>query len=99
MTTEKNENKVVEIQNKFGKQDKLTAGGVEYTFQFPGTRKSQEILDMAKGPAGKFNDTVYNEQLMEHVIVAPKTNWDYWDEHDGYREVMDAADRFLGSLL
>ena len=100
MTTAKTEteNKVVEIKNKFGKQEKQTAGGVEYTFQFPGTRKVQEMLDGAK-VRGAFSDTVYNEQMMEHVIVSPKVDWDYWDEHDGYREVMDAADRFLGRLL
>jgi len=90
--------KVTENKNKFGKQETHTEAGVKYTFQFPGTRKTQEILDLAKSP-GFFSDKIYNEQLMEHVIVAPKTDFDYWDEHKGYREVMAAADRFLGELL
>lgn len=99
MTSEKAEEKVVELQAKFGKQEKFKAkDGTEYTFQFPGTRKVQEMLDGAK-TRGSFSDTFYNEQIMEHVIVAPKTSWDYWDQHNGYREVTDAADRFLGSLL
>lgn len=84
---------------KFGKQETYTNSGVDYTFQFPGTRKTQEILDNSKGLGGVFSDTRYHEQLMEHVIVSPKVSFEYFDEQDGYREVMAAADLFLGGLL
>lgn len=85
--------------NKFGKQEKFTAGGIEYVFQFPGTRKVQEIVDDAK-VRGFLRESLYNEQLMEHVIVKPNNvNFEYWDENEGYREVLAAADRFLGGLL
>jgi hypothetical protein len=70
---------------KFGKQETVTVEGVEYKFQFPGIRKAQQILD--------------NHQLMEIVIIEPKTNWNYWDENAGYREVMALADNFLGRLF
>ena len=99
VTEQKAEENVAENTNKFGKRGTHTEAGIEYAFQFPGTRKTQEILDIAKSP-GFFSDKLYNEQLMEHVIVNPSNiNYEYWDEHDGYREVMAAADRFLGGLL
>ena len=85
--------------NKFGKQEKHTVADVEYTFQFPGVRKAQQILDNSKGPANIFVDEAYHTQLMENVIVLPKVDWDYWDENEGYREVMALADNFLGRLL
>lgn len=102
--------KVVEAKNniseaekkpmkKFGKQETRTVGEVEYTFQFPGVRTAQRILDNSKMGNGAFNDEAYHTQLMETVIVAPKVNWDYWDENEGYREVMALADNFLGRLL
>lgn len=110
MTTKKDEVKELEAKNnipdtekkpfnKFGKQEVHEVSGTEYTFQFPGVRAAQQILDNSKGPAGIFVDETYNKQLMETVIVSPKTNWDYWDEHEGYREVMALADNFLGRLL
>ncbi|EGO9358870.1 hypothetical protein POB01_002759 [Enterococcus faecalis] len=85
--------------NKFGKQEKHTVEGVEYTFQFPGTRAAQAILDNSKGPSNTFSDVAYHSQLMDSVIVVPKLDWDYWDEHEGYREVMALADNFLGRML
>ncbi|MGE7121801.1 hypothetical protein ACQKIC_16415 [Peribacillus sp. NPDC046944] len=85
--------------SKFGKQEVQEIENIKYTFQFPGTKKTQEILDeAAKG--GNFSNTKYHEDIMEHVIVKPiGVNWDYWDEHEGYREVMALADNFLGRQL
>lgn len=84
---------------KFGKQETVTVEGVEYKFQFPGIRKAQQILDASKMLNGVISDEAYNHQLMEIVIIEPKTNWDYWDENAGYREVMALADNFLGRLF
>lgn len=85
--------------NKFGKKETFEVADVTYTLQFPGVRRAQQILDGSKGPAGIFYDEAYNTKLMEEVIVDPKVDWDYWDEHEGYREVMDKADTFLGKLF
>ncbi|WP_270995629.1 hypothetical protein [Listeria seeligeri] len=87
--------------DKFGKQEVFTANdNTEYTFQFPGTRRAQEILDESKNGYGVVVDSVYYERIMKDVIVEPKgLDLDYWDEHEGYREVMNAADTFLGRLL
>ncbi|WP_420215021.1 hypothetical protein [Listeria monocytogenes] len=73
---------------------------VEYTFQFPGTRVAQAILDESKNGYGVIVDSVYYERIMKDVIVEPLgLDLDYWDEHEGYREVMNATDNFLGGLL
>ena len=85
--------------DKLYTQETVEIAGVEYTFQFPGVRRAQRILDSAKAP-GFFSTEVYNTLLMEEIIVLPeKINWEYWDENEGYLEVMDKADRFLGRLL
>ena len=85
--------------NRFGKQEKHTVDGIEYTFQFPGVKRAQEIVDLSKMANGLHSDLLYNESLMKDVIVAPKTDWDYWDENEGYMEVLGKADRFLAEML
>ncbi|CAJ1226668.1 hypothetical protein [Lactiplantibacillus xiangfangensis] len=70
-----------------------------YTFQFPGLRAAEELRDGSRMANGVVAASRYNEELMKQVIVDPKTDWNYWDEHEGYGEVMDQADSFLGGLL
>ena len=85
--------------NKFGKQEKHTVEDVEYTFQFPGTRAAQAILDNSKGPSNTFLTLLTTRNLWTQLLLHQKSNWDYWDEHEGYREVMALADNFLGRML
>jgi hypothetical protein len=81
------------------KQLVKTFGGVEYTFQFPGVRKAIQISDASKDRFGNLKSESLYEQLMEHVIVMPKTNWDYWDDHmDHMEEVFGTAFRFLNGV-
>lgn len=94
-----NKKATIEALQKFGKQETKEVEGVEYVFQYPGTRMAQQILDRAKTVGGGFSDEAYNKQIMDSVIVSPKTDWDYWDAHLGYREVMAFADNFLGRML
>lgn len=98
MTETKNNVKQEEGQSRLHYEETEVIEGVEYTFQFPGTRRTQQILDRAR-MTGVHSDEVFNELLMKEVIVNPKTDWDYWDAHKGYSEVMAAADRFLGKNL
>lgn len=70
-----------------------------YTFFFPGLAKAEGIVDNARMGNGSISTRAYNQQLMDQVIVEPKTSWEYWEEHEGYREVMDEADSFLGKVL
>ena len=93
------ENKQEAKQSKFGKQEKHKVAGVEYTFQFPGVKATIELLDRCKNRFGNVVDSAYFEEIMENVIIEPKTDWDYWDTHDGLREVMELADNFLGRQL
>lgn len=85
--------------SKLGKQEVIEVAGTEYTLQFPGVRRAQQILDASKNLNGTFSNEVYNKALMDEVIVDPKTDWDYWDENAGYMEVLDRADTFLGKML
>lgn len=85
--------------NKLGKQETFEFGDVEYTFQFPGVRRAQQILDASKSVGGGFVDEAYHTLLMSEIIVEPKINWDYWDDNEGYLTVMNKADTFLGGLL
>ncbi|EKM0740870.1 hypothetical protein HCA21_11405 [Listeria seeligeri] len=87
--------------DKFGKKEVYTAtDGTEYEFQFPGTREGQRILDESTNVYGRLTIAVYNENLMDIIITKPeKLDWKYWDEHEGYSEVMNAADNFLARLL
>jgi hypothetical protein len=85
--------------SKFGLQEKHTVGGVEYTLQFPGVKATIELLDRSKNRFGNVIDSPYYQEIMDNVIVNPRTDWDYWDTHDGLREVMALADNFLGRQL
>lgn len=96
------ENKQVqkeERKSKFGLQEKHKVAGVEYTFQFPGVKATIELLDRCKNHFGIVVDSAYYEEIMENVIVDPKVDWEYWETHDGLREVMALADNFLGRQL
>lgn len=88
---------------RMGKTETITVddydGPKDYTFFFPGLKKAHNLVDFARMGNGVIDNTTYNEGLMKTVIVEPQTNWDYWDEHDGYGKVMDEADRFLGEWL
>lgn len=99
--TQKIPEEVKKPMSKFGKQEVYEASdGTKYTFQFPGVREAQRIIDETKNGFGVTMDGPYNEQLWKNVIVEPTgITWEYWDEHDGYRDVMNACDRFLGTLL
>lgn len=85
---------------KYGQSEDHTVAGIDYTFQFPGVRHAQRIIDAAKIGPNTYSDEAYNSAIMSDVIVKPANiDWDYWEEHDGYREVMALADNFLGRLL
>lgn len=80
---------------KIGEQKKVTIDGIEYTLQFPGVREVVRMRDRNKNNAGQLVEEKYYEDVMKNVIVDPKTNWDYWEEHDGFKEIMDEAATFL----
>lgn len=80
------------------KQKKVTIGGIEFTFQFPGVKTALEISDRSRDRNGNLLTVPYYEQIMEHVIVNPRTDWDFWDDNvDIVEEVFGQAIRFLNN--
>ncbi|PDO11574.1 MAG: hypothetical protein BLM47_00080 [Candidatus Reconcilbacillus cellulovorans] len=80
------------------RQKTVTIGGIEFTFQFPGVRKALQMADESKDRYGNLLTEKYYGQIMEHVIVNPRTNWDFWDDHlDIMEDVFEAAFRFLNN--
>lgn len=84
---------------KFGKQLTKTIQGVKYTFVFPGVKAAIEILDRSKNAYGVRLDSAFYQEIMDNVIGAPHVDYEFFETHDGFLEVMNEADRFLGSLL
>ena len=84
---------------RMGKTEKVTVKGQDYTLFFPGLKKAHQIVDLSRMGNGVMDNSAYDEALMKQVIVDPKTDWDYWDDHEGYGEVMEKADQFLGKWL
>lgn len=80
---------------KSGTQKTIEVEGKEYTLQHPGVREGVKIRGRSKDQFGNLDEEKYYDELMKHVIVQPKTNWDYWEENDGFLEVMKEASTFL----
>lgn len=66
-----------------------------YILQYPGIREAVKIRDRSKNQFGALVEEKYYEELMKHVIVSPKVNWDYWEENEGFAEVIGEANTFL----
>ncbi|WP_117017524.1 hypothetical protein [Aeribacillus pallidus] len=84
---------------KKGSQKTIEVEGKKYILQHPGTRFSVKMRDMAN-VNGQFVEEKYYEELMKHVIFTEEgkqTNWDYWDEHEGFAEVIKEAVLFLNA--
>jgi len=88
--------KVVTIIEDDGTED---GHKVDYTLFFPGLKAAQLVVDDAKMGNGAISEAAYQQGIMEQVIVDPKTSWEYWNEHEGFGEVMNEADSFLGKWL
>ncbi|AKG05814.1 hypothetical protein AAV35_012675 [Salimicrobium jeotgali] len=82
---------------KLGAKKEVEVEGVTYTFQHPGTRAFAQIQDRIQVEGGKMSSERMSEELFKHVIVEPKVDFDYFDEHDGYEEVITEAMSFLRS--
>jgi hypothetical protein len=83
------------------KEIKITTGEGEetkeitYVLQHPGVRGGVQLRGRAKDAMGGMDEEKYYEELMKKVIVQPKTNWDYWEENEGFQDVMKEASTFL----
>lgn len=72
----------------------------QYTFQFPGIRKINEMLDNSKMGNGVISNTIYWQELLDNVVIEPRRlDLDDFDTRPGLTEVMDAADTFCGKKM
>ncbi len=82
---------------KIGTQKTVEIEGVQYTFQHPGTREYARIQDKTLNENGVPSMEKMAEEVFKHVVVDPKVSFEYFDEHDGFDEVLKEAMTFLNS--
>ena len=63
------------------KQHKEEINGTEYVFQGVPMRHAVQMRDRAKNKYGILNEENYYAELMKNVIVEPKVDWSYFDDH------------------
>lgn len=68
---------------------------VTYLFQHPGVRAAVQLRGRAKDATGNIDEEKYYEELMKKVIVQPRTTWEYWEDNEGFKDVMKEASTFL----
>jgi hypothetical protein len=82
---------------KKGSQKEIKIGDKKYILQHPGIKYCVKMRDTAKSATGVLMEEKYFEQMMEHVIFTEegkRTDWDYWDENEGFDEVLKEAINF-----
>lgn len=72
---------------------------VTYNFKFPGFQRIIKLQAEATADDGSLMTAEYYKGLMKHVITNEEVNFSYWDHHDGYAEVMQEADLFVGTIV
>jgi len=72
---------------------------IEYKLEFPGIEKVLAIKEVSTSDTGVLDEAEYYDQLMQQVIKSPDVDYDYWDAHDGFLEVMHEADVFIGGTV
>ena len=83
------EQKVVEIKQEDGSVEK-------FTLQYPGIRVVLDLYDNAQMANGNLSRTAFADQAFAEVVVDPvKLDLDYFDEHDGFNELLDQIAEFL----
>ncbi|WP_088005603.1 hypothetical protein [Indiicoccus explosivorum] len=80
---------------KLGSKKVVEVEGTEFTLQHPGTRAYTQIQDRIQREGGMMSSEKLSEEIFKHVIVEPKVDFEYFDENDGYEEVITEAMNFL----
>lgn len=78
-------------------QTTVTVQEVEYTLQHPGVRAGVQMRDRSKDLNGNLVEEKFYDELMKHVIVNPRVNWDTAEEigNGAFNELMKEASTFL----
>jgi hypothetical protein len=95
-----NKREMLQMAKKSGSQKQYTYTDSEgketvYTFQHPGVRGGVQLRGRAKDATGNLDEEKYYEELMKKVVVDPKNNWEYWEDNEGFQDVMKEASTFL----
>lgn len=90
----KDKTEVVEVEDFDGAK-------VKYAYKFPGMELANSLTEQATDEDGVFSTAEYYKLLMQHVITVDgePINFEYWDHHQGYGEVVSGAEAFIGGIL
>lgn len=73
------------------KQTKITINKIEYTFQKVSAMEFIRIKERATDDKGIMRDSLFFEEMAEHVIVDPKIDLETFDDVQELDEIMKAA--------
>jgi len=76
------------------KEKKETIEGVEYTFKKLPPREWARLRDRCKDRFGNIIEERFMSEILEHVVVNPKTSLDDFEEWETAQEVINAAVKF-----
>ena len=80
------------------KQAKVEIEGKEFILQHPGARAATQMRDRCKNKNGHLHEENFYSELMKHVIVQPKVDWDYFDQEgneESFEPLMQEAVKFV----
>jgi len=95
----KRQREMLRLAKNSGKQADVTIEGTKFILQHPGFRSASQLRDRSKNQAGTgLSEEKYFAELMKHVVVDPKIDYDKAEElltPKGFSELMDKASTFL----
>ena len=80
-------------------QYKETINNVEYVFQYPGKRRTLQIIDESSDEKGNILKEKLLDNILKAVIVSPYVDLDYFDDEeymDDYDRVTEVANIIFG---
>ncbi|MFP7735510.1 hypothetical protein ACLHDF_19225 [Priestia aryabhattai] len=83
------------MAGKLGKTKTVTISGIDYTLQHPGTEAWLDIQDRIQVGNGVTSNKQMAKEVFTHVVVEPRVNFAYFDEHDGMEELLNESITFL----
>lgn len=96
--------KDMEVRNKMSQDTKFyqykeTINSVEYVFQYPGKRRTLQIIDESTDEKGNILKEKLLDNILKAVIVSPYVDLDYFDEEenlDSYERTTEIANIIFG---
>jgi len=76
------------------KEKKETIEGVEYTFKKLPPREWARLRDRTKNRFGNIIEENFMSEILEHIVIDPKTSLDDFKDWETAQAVCDAAVKF-----